>query len=144
MMEENIRPEEKVKKIFSKNLTEQLYVHGKSQKDLVNFINVSSSTVSNWCTGQKLPRMDKIQAIAGWLDINTSDLIEEKKETPPEQFDIGREYQIIIKHLEEALTTTYFEGKPLNKESADILIDEMNLLIRRLKMAYRDENKETD
>lgn len=79
MMEENIRPEEKVKKIFSKNLTEQLYVHGKSQKDLVNFINVSSSTVSNWCTGQKLPRMDKIQAIAGWLDINTSDLIEEKK-----------------------------------------------------------------
>ena len=144
MMEENIRPEEKVKKIFSKNLTEQLCVHGKSQKDLVNFINVSSSTVSNWCTGQKLPRMDKIQAIAGWLDINTSDLIEEKKETPPEQFDIGREYQIIIKHLEEALTTTYFEGKPLNKESADILIDEMNLLIRRLKMAYRDENKETD
>lgn len=144
MSEEIIRPEDKVKKIFAKNLTKQLYAHGKSQKDLVDFIKVSSSTASNWCTGLKLPRMDKIQAIAGWLGVSTSDLIEDKKETPPEQFDISYEYKNIIKHLQEALATTYFEGKPLNKESADILIDEMNLLIRRLKMTYRDENEKTD
>ena len=132
--------EDKVRKIFSKNLTNQLSLHGKTQKDLVDFIHVSSSTVSNWCTGQKLPRMDKIQAIAVWLGINTSDLIEEKKkEALPEQFDIGQEYKKIIRHLQAALETTYFEGKPLNRESADILIDEMNLLIRRLKLTYRDE-----
>lgn len=139
MAEKNIRPEDKVRKIFSKNLTDQLYAHGKSQKDLVEFIKVSSSTVSNWCTGQKLPRMDKIQAIAEWLGISTSDLIEEKDTLIPVLFDLEEEFQSIVYKLQFDIERTCFEGKPLDKESADVLIDEMNLLIRRLKMLYNDK-----
>lgn len=71
--------EEEIKKIFSKNLTRILEECGKTQKDLVNYIGVSSSTVSNWCTGQKLPRMDKIQSISLWLGVENSDLLEIKK-----------------------------------------------------------------
>jgi repressor LexA len=71
--------EEEIRKIFSRNLTKLLEERDKSQKDLVDFINVSSSTVSNWCTGQKLPRMDKVQLIANWLGVNNSDLLENKK-----------------------------------------------------------------
>lgn len=74
--------EEEIRKIFSRNLTNLLEERDKSQKDLVDFIGVSSSTVSNWCTGQKLPRMDKIQLIAGWLGVNNSDLLESKKTEP--------------------------------------------------------------
>lgn len=71
--------EEEIRKIFSRNLTNILEQRNKSQKDLVDFIGVSSSTVSNWCTGQKLPRMDKVQSIAGWLGVNNSDLLENRK-----------------------------------------------------------------
>lgn len=71
--------EDEIKKIFSKNLTRLLDENGKTQKDLVNYIDVSSSTVSNWCTGQKLPRMDKIQSISNWLGVQNSDLLENKK-----------------------------------------------------------------
>ena len=71
--------EEEIRKIFSRNLTELLENRNKTQKDLVDFIGVSSSTVSNWCTGQKLPRMDKIQSIAKWLNVNNSELLENKK-----------------------------------------------------------------
>jgi Helix-turn-helix. len=71
--------EEEIRKIFSKNLVQLLEKRGKTQKDLVNFIGVSSSTVSNWCTGQKLPRMDKIQAISVWLGVENSELLETKK-----------------------------------------------------------------
>lgn len=71
--------EEEIRKIFSRNLTSYLELNNMTQKDLVNFIGVSSSTVSNWCTGQKLPRMDKIQTIANWLGIENSDLLEDKK-----------------------------------------------------------------
>ena len=74
--------EDEIRKIFSKNLTRLLEERNKTQKDLVDFINVSSSTVSNWCTGQKLPRMDKVQLIATWLGVKNSDLLENKK---PEQ-----------------------------------------------------------
>lgn len=74
--------EDEIRKIFSKNLTNLLEERNKSQKDLVDFIGVSSSTVSNWCTGQKLPRMDKVQLIANWLGVSNSDLLENKKTEP--------------------------------------------------------------
>lgn len=71
--------EDEIRTIFSKNLTRLLESRGKTQKDLVDFIGVSSSTVSNWCTGQKLPRMDKIQSISQWLGVHNFDLLEHKK-----------------------------------------------------------------
>lgn len=71
--------EEEIRRIFAKNLTTLLEKRDKSQKDLVDFIGVSSSTVSNWCTGQKLPRMDKVQLISNWLGVSNSDLLENKK-----------------------------------------------------------------
>ena len=41
-------------------------------------MKVSSATVSDWCNGKKMPRMDKIQAICNWLRIEKSDLLEDK------------------------------------------------------------------
>ena len=79
--------EEEIRKIFSRNLTNLLEDRNKSQKDLVDFIGVSSSTVSNWCTGQKLPRMDKVQQIANWLGVNNSELLETKKNDPQITYD---------------------------------------------------------
>lgn len=35
-------------------------------------------TISNWCTGEKLPRMDKVQMLADYFRINKSDLLEDK------------------------------------------------------------------
>lgn len=66
------------KKIFSKNLNFQLKRNNKTQTDLAKFLNVTTSTVSDWCNGKKFPRIDKIQKIADWMRINKSDLIEEK------------------------------------------------------------------
>jgi transcriptional regulator with XRE-family HTH domain len=85
--------EDEIRRIFSKNLTHLLEERNKTQKDLVDFINVSSSTVSNWCTGQKLPRMDKVQLIATWLGVQNSDLLENKKpETLPTYDDMIKIY----------------------------------------------------
>ncbi|WP_373263207.1 helix-turn-helix domain-containing protein [Hungatella hathewayi] len=136
MSEEIIRPEDKVKKIFAKNLTEQLYAHGKSQKDLVDFIKVSSSTASNWCTGLKLPRMDKIQAIAGWLGISTSDLIEEKTNAPQSQeFDIAKEIQKIIATLDSKNATIVFNSAaPLSNIEKEIIKEELEMTSRRLNI----------
>lgn len=74
--------EEVIKLIFSKNLVHFLQINGKSQTDLSRFIGVSTATVSDWCKGKKLPRMDKVQAISKWLGIENSDLIEDKSTTP--------------------------------------------------------------
>lgn len=74
---ENI-PENEHKKIFSKNLRYYMNKYNKKQSDLINDLGFSSSTISNWCTGEKLPRMDKVQMLADYFHINKSDLLEDK------------------------------------------------------------------
>ena len=68
--------DEEYKHIFSKNLLHFLEINQKSQADLCKYIGVSSATVSDWCNGKKMPRMDKIQSICNWLKIEKSDLLE--------------------------------------------------------------------
>ena len=68
------------KQIFSKNLKHYMNLSHKNQMDLMHDLNLSSSTVSNWCTGTKLPRMNKVQMLADYFGIEKSDLIEEKKD----------------------------------------------------------------
>ncbi len=70
--------EEEYKVIFSKNLRYYLELAKKTQSELCEYMNVSSATVSDWCNGKKMPRMDKIQAICNWLRIEKSDLLEDK------------------------------------------------------------------
>ena len=70
--------DDEYKKIFAKNLKHYMVVSGKNQMDLMRDLGLSSSTVSNWCTGSKLPRMDKVQMLADYFHILKSDLLEEK------------------------------------------------------------------
>lgn len=68
------------KKIFSKNLRYYMDKNNKKQSDLITDLGFSSSTISNWCTGEKLPRMDKVQILADYFNINKSDLLEDKED----------------------------------------------------------------
>lgn len=64
-------------RIFALNLNNQLAAHQKNQADLAKELKVSTASVAYWCNGQKMPRMDKVQAICDWLMIKKSDLLEE-------------------------------------------------------------------
>lgn len=67
--------------IFSKNLNYYLSLSKKSQAEVAKKLGISVSTFSSWCTGQRMPRMDKIQMLANYFGIEKSDLIEEKLES---------------------------------------------------------------
>jgi transcriptional regulator with XRE-family HTH domain len=68
--------EQEMKRIFSQNLKAVLSESGKSQMDLAEHMKVGKSTVSFWCNGQKLPRMNKIDEICSWLGVRRSRLME--------------------------------------------------------------------
>ena len=65
-----------LKEIFSKNLNDVMNERGKIQMDLMKDLGLSSSTVSSWCKGQKMPRMGKVQMLADYLQVPKSRLIE--------------------------------------------------------------------
>ena len=71
--------EEYYRTVFMENLNFYLSFRQKKQSDLCKDLNLSKSTVSSWCTGKKIPRMDKIELLANYLKIDKSDLIEERK-----------------------------------------------------------------
>lgn len=56
--------------IFSKNLTFVLLEKGKKQIDLSRDLKIPKSTVSSWCSGKRLPNLNKICYIAKYLNID--------------------------------------------------------------------------
>lgn len=71
---------------FAKALTYYLAVKGKTQQDLINDLHYSSSTVSQWCTGKTVPRMDRIEAVAKYLGISGTDLLRDPAIFSQEKF----------------------------------------------------------
>ena len=77
--------EEKLRKVFAKNLKMQLELHGKQPVDLVKDLDIPFSTVSNWINATKFPRMGKIELLAQYFGIKKSDLTEEDVENTQQQ-----------------------------------------------------------
>lgn len=71
---------------FSKALNYYLSLKGKTQQDLINDLGYSSSTVSQWCNGKNIPRMDRINAIATYLGIDKADLLKDPEVFSKETF----------------------------------------------------------
>ena len=69
--------EDYFKRIFSRNLKKYMQLNNKEQIDIINDLGFNKSAVSTWCNGTRLPRMDKVDALAKYFSINRSDLIEE-------------------------------------------------------------------
>lgn len=67
------------KTIFSRNLSRLIdNTDDMTQEKLANLMGVSPSSVSGWCNGAKMPRMDKVEWIADYFKVSKSDLLEER------------------------------------------------------------------
>ena len=79
---------DRLKELFSHNLRAQLERNHKSQRDMCEYMGVSSATGSDWCNGNKMPRVDKIQSLCNWLGCGLSDLLEDSSnDTAPYYLD---------------------------------------------------------
>ena len=67
------------KHIFAENLRRLMEQQGSRQADLARLLGVSRSTLSAYCSGEQMPRMDKLEALAQHFSIPVSRLIEEEK-----------------------------------------------------------------
>ena len=101
------------KKIFSKNLRYYMELNQKEQIDIINDLGFNKSSVSTWCNGTRLPRMDKVDALAKYFGINRSDLIEERKNNT----SISSFIQCQTKD-EETLVLSYRELNNPNKKKS--------------------------
>lgn len=64
------------KEILAENLNYYMVQKHIDRYQLCEALNFKYSTVSEWLSAKKYPRMDKIELLANYFDINKSDLIE--------------------------------------------------------------------
>ena len=67
---------------FSENLKRYLDINKMTQSDLAKKLNVSVTSVNNWCTGLKSPRMDKVDRMCEIFRCSRSDLVEPYESRP--------------------------------------------------------------
>ena len=66
------------KKIFATNLAKYMELNEKTRSDISRDLGYSYYTVTDWVKAKKMPRMDKIKALANYFGVSTGDLIEEE------------------------------------------------------------------
>ncbi len=138
--------EESYQKIFSKNLTYYMYLNGKTQTDLINDLGFNKSAVSTWCNGTRLPRMDKVEMLAKYFNINRSDLIEEKSDnvetalTPKDNRDIAKDLDSIMEKLQSGNDgPASYNGEELSPEAMELFRDELEIALKRLKIMNKEK-----
>jgi len=72
--------EHEINRIVSENLNRLLEERNITQQELAEYIGVTQASVSNWCKGIKMPRMDKIDKICQYLDVERSALLKDSIE----------------------------------------------------------------
>lgn len=65
---------------FTKALNYYMSIKGKKQQDLIHDLRLSSATVSQWVNGKAFPRMDRVEMLATYFNISTTDLLTDPTE----------------------------------------------------------------
>lgn len=114
--------------IFSNNLNKYIALSGHTQADIAKAIGVSTASVSNWCKGIKLPRMDKVDKLCAFFNIGRSDLMRDQDEKNPTSSDNR------LTPEEEALVSNF---RKLNKTGREKALDYASDLAEQEK--YRQD-----
>lgn len=67
------------REVMGRNITRLMNEAGKTRRDVCKDLGFSYSTFTEWVNGKKYPRIDKIEMLANYFNVEKSDLIEEKK-----------------------------------------------------------------
>ncbi len=134
--------EEDYKVVFARNLKKYMDLQNKTQKDLIDDLKLSSSTVSNWCTAQKMPRMNKVQMLADYFGIEKSDLIEDKSKEVELNKKDEKEITNVLESTREYLMSQdglMFDGEPATEEGIQSILDALELGLEIAKKRNKEK-----
>lgn len=117
---------------FSKKLCKLIYLNNKTQMDLINDLGFSSSTVSSWCNGLRVPRMDKMKILANYFNVPLNFFFDEDTTTKSNTYITDNETKLI---------SSYRKLNKQGKEKATERVEELTE-IKRYTTDYIQKTKE--
>ena len=86
---------------FASLLKYYMNIKGCKQSDIARDLGINMSTISSWCNGVMIPRMEKIKMLADYFNINMSDLLEDDTELNNKSYYINDDAKDIAQFLYE-------------------------------------------
>ena len=105
---------DEMRKKFKTNLKKIMALKGKNQSDIVKALNFKQSTVSAWLNGKKYPRMDKVQMIANYLNVDIIELVDNQSND-----------SITFTNTEKALIKNYRQLNEQNQQAVTTMINSL-------------------
>ena len=102
------------KEVFAKNLKYYMDMHDIDRNDICKILDIPYTTLSDWLNAKKYPRIDKIEIMANYFNIQKSDLIENKEE---------------FNELDQLL---FSKAKELNDDEKRAIIQVMNAIHKEI------------
>lgn len=118
-------PESEVRRIFVKNLNAIMERRGITQTDLSRALDVSASTAHDWCTGKKIPRIDKIQKIAEFLHVEM-ELLYSKDDLS----DLDDQERLEALHQNPRLGMLFDRSRKMSESDIDFMIQMADRILR--------------
>ena len=132
-----------LRQIIAANIRRYLSERHLSQTDMANALGISTSTASEWYTGKKSPRMDKIQELCEWLGIPVSEIVTRVDafivNSPPSSYYTNPETREIAQDIYEDK-----ELRLLFADAKDASPQQLKMIHNILKDLKRMEHGEDD
>jgi transcriptional regulator with XRE-family HTH domain len=115
---------------------------GMRDADVSRETGIGKSTFSDWKSGRSTPKNDKLEKIAKLFDVTVGELINGKEDqsnvSEIKDPDLKEEYlnleKLLLSGKQKPL---YFDGKPADKESIELLLQQV-----RISIALLEKSKE--
>ena len=107
------------KEIMAKNIRYYMEKKGLNAKDFSIELNFKYSTVLDWLNAKTYPRIDKIEMMANYFNIEKSDLVEDKNKEK-ENIDIANMVNDLMENLNSTQTLMY-KGEPMDEVTKELV-----------------------
>lgn len=115
---------------------------GMRDADVSRETGIGKSTFSDWKSGRSTPKNDKLEKIAKLFGVTVGELINGKEDqshvSEIKDQDLKKEYlnleKLLLSGKQKPL---YFDGKPADKESIELLLQQV-----RISIALLEKSKE--
>ena len=121
------------KEIFSNNLRLFMKQKNKSRKEICDDLNIKYTTFADWYNGNKYPRIDKIELLAKYFNIQKSYFIENKD-------DINKN----LTELTEKSNETIPQIRAIQRAMTNVDEEKRNRMLEVLKISFQEAFEEDD
>lgn len=110
------KPNQEAAETIAKNINKYMKHYQISRGELAKRLGVTQSTVGYWCTGQKIPRMDKIDGMCQIFNVQRKHIVSEPRVA------IGRVVSVKVpsRNIAPRLSLTEEKNNALRKAAGNV------------------------